>query len=371
MAELASNSANLAAVRTAVQRPNHPFDGVRAILVLLVMGGHLEIVPGLAGGQSRAIAFFALSGFLITTVLLKRFDRTDRIDPFAFWVARAARFAPTLLVLTAVAVVAALAKRFDWWSSEALPVRELLSELPTLWSQTTNIAMMNQDPLPWEFVPSWSLAIEWQFYLIWPVVMLLVLSLATRRALGWLALALAVSGFGWSIWLAVTLGPEEPRVAFGSDTRAAGIALGCAAAVAATSPGLRLWAARNARPIVVLSAAVLVLMFFDLFFESAPTMTTWGQIAVAVPVCAAAVALWVQPASSAALVAPPLVWLGQRSLGIFLLHVPVMQLLGGKGDYQRSATIIVVTIALSALTRSFLSNPFSTWSATRLRRLTA
>lgn len=343
------------------ERKAHPFDGLRAILIGLVVAGHLELIGSLAGGQSRAIAFFALSGFLVTTVLLKRHEQHGAIGLKNFYVMRVARFAPSLVIATLLAVVASMAFTYQWWAADSVPIDMMVGAIPAFWSQTVNLALQDEtQSVPYEFVPGWSLGLEWQFYLIWPVAIVLLLSVFGTRArvvLGSLAVTGAIGSFLWSVWLTIDAGGESARVAYGSDTRSGSIMLGCAAAALIGREGVRLWCERNAVRIVVASLAVMAFLFFQIVIDTGPQMTTWGQVALAFVVSATACAMWVRPDPFKVLVMVPVAWLGQRSLAIFLVHVPVMQLLGGRGDLLRSALVIALTIVIAWSTRRWLERP--------------
>lgn len=327
---------------------------------MLVIVGHLELAPFLAGGQSRVIAFFALSGFLITAVLLKRYEAHGSISFSDFYLARLARFVPALLVVSVLGLVCATAAANEWWAAASVGSSELAAGLPRLWSQTLNFSLMNgATDLPYEFVPGWSLGIEWQFYLVWPVVVLGVLWAFGLRALCWLALAVAITGFSWSFWLALSVGIEEPRVMYGTDTRGAAILLGCAAAMFALRPAASVWLTRNASRIALIVGITLAVMFTQLFFDSGPHMTSWGQVVVASAVSLLAASLWVHPDAVSFLVLPWLAWLGQRSLGLFLFHVPVMQLFGGPGDAIRTLSVLAMTLALTAACYRWFEQPLA------------
>lgn len=343
--------------RNLAGRKPSPLDGLRAVLVLLVIAGHLEVTGLLAGGQGRAIAFFALSGFLVTAVLLKRHDSAGRISLTDFYSSRVARFVPTLVVVTGLSILSSLAATKGWWKADSVATVDMLAALPRLWSQTINLDLIHGIDPPYELVPSWSLGLEWQFYLIWPVVFAVAMATLGRRALGWLALAAATAGFAWSAYLALTLGPELPRVSYGSDTRGAAILLGCAGAIAISNQALRSWLKQHSRPILIVTTIATVLMFSRIPFDTGPYMTRWGQIVIAAAVCLLTAALWVNPASGRTLTIAPLVWIGQRSLGIFLIHVPIMQLLGGHGDLRRSAAIVAITFAIAGFSYRFLDVP--------------
>lgn len=352
-------------------RAGHPFDGLRALLIALVVGGHLELFGWMAGGQGRVIVFFVLSGFLITAILLKKFDRSGSVGLKDFYFSRLARFAPTIALVTLLALAASLAHTYGWWGSDSVHIDDMVAALPALWSQTVNISLQHAADVPYELVPSWSLGIEWQFYLLWPLAVLVILSYFGKKTLMWTAFTVAIASYVWSAWLAffgdLPGGIEDPRIEFGSDTRGGSILLGCALAIALTYPGVRTFFSRMAIPFVVVGCAVIAFMFTLTWFDFGPHMTSWGQVILATAAALVVASLWVRPkAAGGLLTLAPLVWIGQRSLGIFLLHVPVMMVLGGLGDWRQSALVIAVTLALAGLSYRYLDAPLVTWVKSRV-----
>lgn len=176
-----------APVRAAGRRRTLPvrgeipaLDGIRAIAVLLVMAGHAG-VPGVAGGFIGVDIFFVLSGFLITSLLLDEFARTDRIDLKGFWIRRARRLLPALLVMSLVVVAAR-----DLFPPDAVTSLREDAVAAFLWmanwvfvAQQTDYFSQGAPPSPLQH--TWSLGVEEQYYLVWPVLLLLAVLLLRRR----------------------------------------------------------------------------------------------------------------------------------------------------------------------------------------------
>ena len=331
----------------------------------------------MAGGGGRVIVFFVISGFLITSILLKRYERTGAIGFRDFYYSRFARFGPSLAIATVLAMLAAFAFTYGWWNSASVHWSDMGAALPTFWSQTVNVAMSSQEPVPFALTPGWSLGIEWQFYLVWPLVMLIVLNYLGKRALIWVAFSGAAASYVWSAWL-MYFGdlddPEPDRVAFGTDTRGGSILLGCALAVLVTYPGVRRFVAKYAVPMVLAGVPVIAFMFTSTVFDFGPRMTTWGQVVLAGAAALIVTALWVRPeAAGGLLTLAPLVWLGQRSLGIFLFHVPIMMMFGGTGevgsdvDWGFSAIAIGLTLVITGFSYRYLDQPFTAWAKARAK----
>lgn len=358
-------------------RAGHPFDGLRALLIALVVAGHFNLFDWMAGGGGRVIMFFVISGFLITSILLKRFETRGSIGFRDFYYSRFARFAPSLAIATGLAMLAALAFTYGWWQSASVHWSEMSGALPTFWSQTTNIAMASEESVPFALTPGWSLGVEWQFYLVWPLVMLIMLNYLGKRALMWTAIVGAVASYAWSAWLVYfgEFAREEPdRIAFGTDTRGGSILLGCALAIAITYPSVRRIFTKFAIPLVVVGLVVIAAMFTRVWFDFGLIMTSWGQVVLAVASGLVVASLWVRPTAAGGLLTlAPLVWVGQRSLGIFLFHVPVMMMFGGTGevgspvDWGFTAIALAVTLAITALSYRYLDQPLTRWAKARAK----
>ena len=156
-------------------------DGVRALAVLIVIGFH-EGASGLSGGFLGVLVFFVLSGFLITDLLVSGYDRTGRMDLTGFWTRRARRLLPALAVMLVVVTVIE--------SGQEASLRLALLAASTYTSNWYQIlhhvsyfAAAGQAGAPLPLDHLWSLAIEEQFYLVWPlIVWCLIVRLTAHRA---------------------------------------------------------------------------------------------------------------------------------------------------------------------------------------------
>lgn len=358
-------------------RAGHPFDGLRALLIALVVAGHLNLFEWMAGGGGRVIMFFVISGFLITSILLKRYETRGSLGFRDFYYSRLARFAPSVVIVTILVMVSAFAFTHGWWNSASVHWSDMAWSLPSFWTQTVNVAMASEEVVPFALTPGWSLGIEWQFYLIWPVVMLIMLSYFGKRALMWTALVGAFASYAWSMWLVYfgDFAREEPdRIAFGTDTRGGSILLGCALAVAVTYPGVRQFFAKFAVPLVVVGVVGIAVMFTRNVFDFGLIMTSWGQVVLALLAALVVASLWVRPSAAGGLLTlAPLVWIGQRSLGIFLFHVPIMMMFGGTGevdsptDWGFTAVVLAVTLVVTGLSYRYLDQPLTRWAKARAK----
>lgn len=160
-------------------------DGLRGLAVLMVMACHLWSRFPARGGFLGVDVFFVLSGFLITRLLIEEIRRSGRIELRSFYRRRAARLLPAVGVLIAVVVVIAVAT--SWWGD--IRSRMLLGSLTTL-THTSNWARIAGDSLG-RLGHTWSLAVEEQFYIVWPIVLALIVR-RTQRVSSVVAALLAV-----------------------------------------------------------------------------------------------------------------------------------------------------------------------------------
>jgi peptidoglycan/LPS O-acetylase OafA/YrhL len=340
-------------------------DGMRAIAVALVIAYHLGY-SGVAGGYIGVEVFFILSGWLVCALLMNEQQRTGAIALGGFWLRRARRLLPAMAaVIAGTLVVAAFAQP------------EKLSELRT---QAFAAATYH---LNWRLVvdqqsyfeaaegPSalehlWSLSIEEQFYLIFPLLAAFVLAKRSRPAAVRIVLGLALV----STVLRFVLyqpGSDPSRVYFGTDTRLSGLLMGVALGLFWTPNRLRPHATRRFTltmdAIAVAGAAVVAWYAFGLD-EHRSTAFRGGFTAVQIATVAVlAVAVYPAPTMTARVLSvAPLRWVGQRSYGIYLIHWPVIVFLSdAPGEQPESPIAVAVEVALvlglAALSYRFFEQP--------------
>lgn len=283
-------------------------DGLRGVAIALVLALHWwpADVPG---GDTGVDLFFVLSGFLITRLLIEEHHRHGRIDVAAFYTRRARRLFPALAVLVAVGAA----------SSGVLWV--LL--------YAANVGRMNGALLGGPLEHTWSLAIEEQFYLVWPAAM--VLLLRARRPALFIALGVVLVALH-----RVQLDADWLRLTAGTDTRADALLLGALVAFTVGRLATYRWAAP--------AAAVAPLLF--LVVVQAPDLTRWGYTLVAG--LWAIVLLWALQAPGSWLAAGPLRTLGRLSYSLYLWHYPVTWALRDGNMHNTSAGTTAAAIVLSA-----------------------
>ena len=308
-------------------------DGVRGVAIAVVVGTHYFGVP--ANGALGVDLFFVLSGFLITTLLLEESDRSGGISLSRFYERRARRLLPALaLVLGTFLLVAAL-RHTDGLRVVALYGLYAGNVYQAFWHARS-------DPLT-GLNHLWSLAEEEQFYLVWPLVTLVLVR--ARSAVRWL--------IGMAICLALyrallVFGLHEPsaRIYLGPDTRADGLVLGSAVAF---------WRFRGGEPAAGSRLPALATVTAALLLLLSPT-TTFAALWLPVFECAAAgviIAALGDNAFSRALGAQPLMWLGGISYSLYLWHPVVLWML----HRQHRALALCLSVLVSFLSTRWIEQP--------------
>jgi peptidoglycan/LPS O-acetylase OafA/YrhL len=339
-------------------------DGLRAIAVGAVVAYHLgaDQVPG---GLLGVGIFFTLSGFLITGILRSTFDRTGGFDLRYFWLRRARRLLPAVvLVLVVVMAVTALSNPGEIGVRAAETVAALfyVSNWTTIGLGVSYFARFN-GPGPLDHL--WSLAVEEQFYVFWPLIVWGLVTLLRRRwdRVALVTLGLAVISFV-AMWVIATPGFDNTRAYEGTDTRAGGLLVGAALGVM-WRPG-RLSARIPVRGRVVLeTVGVLSLVAIGLLLTRTDEYSMFlyrGGMVILSVATALLIAVTTHPASllGKAVGAPPLRWLGERSYGIYLWHLPVIVFLPEevlKNSPWRPVLLCTVIVALASLSWGLVEDP--------------
>jgi peptidoglycan/LPS O-acetylase OafA/YrhL len=371
------------------RRPGIPaLDGVRAIAVALVLVDHGGI-PGLSGGFIGVDVFFVLSGFLITSLLLDELGRTGRIDLPGFWIRRAKRLLPALLLM-----VLAVAFAREAFSPEAVAALRDDAVAAFLWVANWNFVAHKADYFSQGETPSplqhtWSLGVEEQYYLVWPLLLVAVAvvfafiarrrrATATVRTVRVAIVAVATVGVLASAATAILLvSPSSlDRVYFGTDTRAQALLVGAAAAALLVGDWSSLnrgwstirsrWARRAARvmPVIGLVALAAVVHFATgdagQFRRGLLIVVALAAVAVIAPV-----ALDQQGPVARVLALRPLVWLGAISYGVYLWHWPVFLVINGERTGASGLPLFIVrciaTVALATASWWLIEQPIRRW----------
>jgi peptidoglycan/LPS O-acetylase OafA/YrhL len=346
-------------------------DGLRAFAVALVMAYHGGIAGLSTAGYYGVDIFFVLSGFLITTLLLDEQASNGRVRFLRFWGRRARRLLPGLLVMLVVVdvYVAHFAPkgRYPTFRSDALSALFYVSNWHFVLGSSNYFASTGAPSL---LTHTWSLAIEEQFYLLWPLLVWAVVRLARRTRTRPAILVVAVGSAGALAsagWMASLYrsGTDLSRLYYGTDTHAQSILVGTALAGA-----LALWrpSPRPSRSAGIALLAMAGLVWAACTLGSANPITYQGGFLAVSLLSAVLVAVLVLAPDARAgrlLALPPLAYLGRISYGMYLWYFPVFEVLDrsrtGLNGGALFAARCAADVAVAALSFHAIELPIRSW----------
>ncbi len=345
-------------------------DGLRALAVIAVLLYHAA-VSWLPGGFLGVEVFFVISGYLITSLLLDEWHQNGRIDLVGFWLRRARRLLPAAFFLV-IATLAYAAVFLPWELSG------LRDDALAAFAYVTNWYLVFDHQSYFQAVvrPSllrhlWSLAVEEQFYLLWPLLFVLGLRRwGPRLLLG----AVLAGALGSSLLMGLLYQPDvDPsRLYYGTDTRAAGLLVGVALAFVWVPGHTPVRWQRLPFDLVGLAAFGALVVCGLRLAEYDPFLYHGGFALVALAT-AAAIAAVVHPRArlfGAVLSWKPLRWLGTRSYGLYLWHWPIFSLTRPQLDLPLDGLPLLAlrlgaTLLLSELSYRLVETPIRTGALVR------
>ncbi len=351
-------------------------DGLRAFAVLAVIAYHAGI-SWMPGGLLGVDTFFVLSGFLITGLLITEYRNTRRIDLKTFWIRRSRRLMPALLVL--LVGVAAYAR---WIAAPGDVATLRLDAMSTLlyvanWRfALSDQSYFNHFSAPSPLLHTWSLSVEEQFYVLWPLVVFLLMRHSARTVDRWriqrqkaqsLALSIAVLGAAASAVVGLALladGMDTSRIYYGTDSRSQALLVGAALAV---------WRGQRTRPISararsVLSvvgclAAVTLLVIWTTVSGQSRPLYAGGFLGVAIVVMLLVASIVEAPRGplARALAWAPFTFIGRISYGLYLWHWPIFLTLTATRTGANGVVLLLLrlaaTLAITLASFHLVENP--------------
>lgn len=351
--------------RSTTSRYMPGLDGLRALAVIAVIAYHLNLSFA-PGGLLGVDVFFVLSGYLITDILIGRWREDGRLNLADFWMRRARRLLPALFTMLGVVVVFLLvlnsARLATLWGDLAAT----LLYVSNWWLIFHRISYFLRFGPPSPLGHLWSLAVEEQFYVVWPLLLALGLRRVQQKwALAGLILAAAAASAA-DMALLYHPGMDPSRVYYGTDTRAFSLLIGAALAVLWPSPGLAPALVPGRRLAIDLAGGLalgLVLWMIVRTNEYEGFLYRGGLAGFSLA-AAMVVAALAHPASrlGRAFGWRPLRWIGARSYGIYLWHYPVIALTTPSVDtggvsVLRDALQVAASIILADLSWRWIEEP--------------
>lgn len=356
-------------------------DGIRALAVAAVLLYHAELTA-FQGGFLGVDVFFALSGFIITRLLVDEFQKSGSISLKTFYLRRARRLLPAMLAVVVLAVVvtaffvqdgahktrqdgvAALAYMSNWWF---------------VISQQSYFQNWGRPPLLQHL---WSLAIEEQFYVVWPVVVGAVLRTVGGTLLVMLALLGSFASSAWMAWMSwhrdYPQSADASRAYFGTDTHSMGLLLGAALGAAGrnteivVTPSIQRWMPN-------VSAAALLLLIASFYFigENTRALYLGGFLGISIVTVVLIYSTTYHSNPTSALLSSGVFrWIGDRSYGLYLWHWPIYALTRPGIDVPLTGTAclafrIGLTATVAQASYVLLETPFRSGLLGRRRMLQA
>ncbi len=340
-------------------------DGLRALAVLAVIAYHLNF-SWAQGGFIGVDIFFVLSGYLITNILLTQWENENTIHLKEFWLRRFRRLIPAAYLMIIVVVIFAVLFNRELLTTLRGDAIASFFYMSNWWFIFHNVSYFDSFGLPSPLKNLWSLAIEEQFYLVWPLFLYGFLKWIKNPK--WLLRIILIIALLSAILMAVlyTPGSDPSRVYYGTDTRLFDLLIGCALAFVWPFNRLSPKIPRQSKLALNISGTISIVLFCILVYtmnEYQPFLYRGGLLLVAI-LGVLMIAAIAHPSCylSRLFSFRPLRWIGTRSYGIYLWHYPIITLTTpvteiGQPSLLRAFFQVTATFIIAELSFRFVETP--------------
>ncbi|PDZ46992.1 acyltransferase family protein [Bacillus wiedmannii] len=340
-------------------------DSLRGLAILGVMLYHINF-NWMPGGFLGVTVFFVLSGYLITDILAMEWKRNKRINLKKFWLSRARRLIPgmlVMLVITLAWITIFHSSLLEKMRGDSLAALFYVSNWWYIYHKVSYFDNFNQlSPLN----HFWSLAVEEQFYVVWPFIISLGLYYIKKQSRMILLICLGAVASAVAMAILYEPGADPSRIYYGTDTRAFSLLIGAVLALVWPSNRLANKIIPKARFILDVVGGIALIMILVMFWKTNqydPFLYKGGMVLLSIAT-ALLVANLAHPASRIAqfLRFRPLRWIGIRSYGIYLWHYPILTLTTPKanaGDFSliRALLQFLLIILIAQISWKFIEKP--------------
>ncbi|WP_373285790.1 acyltransferase family protein [Paenibacillus segetis] len=350
-------------------------DGLRALSVLAVIAYHLNL-KWAPGGLLGVGIFFVISGYLITDQIINHWERYRSLKLLDFWIRRARRLLPAMLAMLLFVALWLLitdpsrlnALKGDYISS--------LFYVNNWWLIFHKVSYFESFGPPSPIGHLWSLAIEEQFYILWPLILLIGLTIAPRRGrlITWILACAAASALAMA--LIYVPGTDPSRVYYGTDTRVFALLIGAALAVLWPSHRLQDTVSGAERNLLDIFGGLGLFLLIVLIYQSnefADSLYRGGFVLLSC-ITAIVIAVLAHPASRLGRImgCKPLRWIGVRSYSLYIWHYPIIILTSPSGNADGVSVLRIIlqlagSFLLAALSYKYVEEPFRHGSFRALR----
>lgn len=344
------------------------FDGIRSLAVVGVILYHL-LPTSLKGGYLGVPIFFVVSGYLITDLLRQEWEQNGKINIWQFYVRRMKRLYPGLvfLLITASAYIT-LFQRGLLNNLRGTVVSSLLY-VNNWWQIKNGLSYFDRFANESPFTHIWSLAVEGQNYLVWPILFVLLMVFVRKKK--WIVYTVLGGSLISAILMMIlfTPGGDPTRVYYGTDTRLFSIWLGSALAFVWPSTRLKKNIPKQAKRVLNLAGLIslIALILFFFLLDDHYSFVYYGGMLLVSLFCVVLVAVTAHPGASVNkwLTNPVFSWIGKRSYGIYLYQFPVMIFYEAKvaniADHVLLHTLIEISLILiiSELSYRYIERPLA------------